>query len=381
MSSEGEHAPLLPRPTLDKRVHYIDNLRSLLVALVIFHHAALAFGGIGSWPYVSPYHPSKSSPILSLFVAVNQSYFMGMLFFLSGHLSAQSASRKSWTAFCADKLKRIGLPAVVYTLVVHPLVLILVWWSHHAPIQPALITYYRALNGVRGPVWYLAVLLFFDLIYITIRTCLPPFSFLIPTSATRYRVTAALCILAVSVGSYLIRLSHPVGRSTPPLGIQLAYALQYVLAYTAGTCLSSIRQYFLISTHPGQALALAYMVAIISLATIAISLRFGMVRLFDVLYAFWNELCFYIIGTTLYSFFHHSAHTTKRWGNTARYSYAVYILHALVVVALQILVDTVGGRGVVFGVIKTLVVGTLGVCISWAAAWILIRVPGVGKVL
>lgn len=97
---EGELAALLPRLIRDSRIHYIDNLRSALVALVVFHHSALAFGGIGSWPYTSPRHAPESSRVLSVFVAVNQSYFMGLLFFLSGHFSAIAASRKSWTAFC-----------------------------------------------------------------------------------------------------------------------------------------------------------------------------------------------------------------------------------------------------------------------------------------
>ncbi|KAJ6593657.1 acyltransferase 3 [Mycena capillaripes] len=374
---EGELAALLPRLIRDSRVHYIDNLRSALVALVIFHHAALAFGGIGSWPYQSLYHAQESSPVLSIFVAVNQSYFMGMLFFLSGHFSAIAASRKSWTAFCIDKIKRIGIPVVVYTLFVHPLVLALVWW-HQNPFFPALFEYWHSLNGVRGPVWYLAVLLFFDLIYITVRTCLPPFSFLIPNSLTRYRVTAAVCISTVIVCSFSIRMSHPVGRVTYPLGIQPAYASQYVLAYYSGTCLSYIQTYLLVS-HPTRALALAYLGAIISLALISIPLKLGMKTLFDALYAVWNEVCFYFIGTALYSLFHDWSHTTRKWGNTARYSYGAYLMHALVVVALQILLDS--GTGEFYAVVNTLAVGTLGVCISWAAAWVLICIPGVGNIL
>ncbi|KAF7362138.1 Acyltransferase 3 [Mycena venus] len=382
---QSERTALLPRTILDTRVHFIDNLRSTLIALVIFHHAALAFGGIGSWHYVSPFHPAESSLILSIFVAINQTYFMGMLFFLSGHFSAVSASRKTWAAFCVDKLKRLGIPMVVYTLLIHPLVLVIVWWSRHTPILPALSTYYRTLDGARGPVWFLATLLLFDLIYVTVRKFLHPPTFLIPNSAARYRVTAAVCITTVIVGSYFMRLWHPVlgvRRPLPPLGLQLAYALQYILAYIAGICLSSIEKYLLVS-HSGRALALAYLFATISLV-VAVNLIPHAFRIewpFSIFYAVWNELCFYFIGTALHSFFHDSAHTTKRWGNTARYSYGAYLMHALVIVSLQILVDTAGGPGLVYGLLKTIVVGTLGVIFSWAAAWLLIRIPGVAKIV
>lgn len=150
---EGELAALLPRLIRDSRVHFLDNLRSALTALVIFHHAALPFGGIGSWLYESPYHSQQSSFILVTFVAVNQSYFMGMLFFISGHFSAIAASHKSWKAFSLDKLKRLGIPVVVYTLFLQPLVIFIVRWSQHGPIVPALLEYWKSLNGARGPVW------------------------------------------------------------------------------------------------------------------------------------------------------------------------------------------------------------------------------------
>ncbi|KAJ6558519.1 acyltransferase 3 [Mycena vulgaris] len=375
---ESELAALLPRLVRDARIHFLDNLRSAIIALVIFHHSALSFGGIGSWPYLSPYHAPESSLILVAFEAVNQSYFMGMMFFLSGHFSAIAATNKSWQAFCLDKLKRLGIPVVVYTIVLHPLILVIVWGSQHRSIFPALTEYWSSLNGVRGPVWFLAVLLFFDLIYIAVRTCLPPFSFLLPTSAARFRATAVVCISTVIVCSFLIRMSHPVGRTSPPLGLQLAYAPQYVLAYISGTCLSYIQQYILVS-RPARALALAYLVAIISIAAVmAIPFKWNMFRRgADPVYAVWNELCFYFIGTALFSLFHDSEYTTRKWGNTARYSYGAFLLHAIVVVALQILLDS----SAVNGVVKTVMVGALGVCLSWAAAWVLVRLPGVGNIV
>lgn len=232
---------------------------------------------------------------------------------------------------------------------------------------------------------YLATLLFFDLVYVAIRTCLPPFSFLLPNSVDRYRVTAVLCISIVIVVSFTVRLSHPVGRASPPLGLQLAYAPQYVLAYISGTCLSYIQQYLLVS-HPARSLALAYFGAIVSLGAIAIA--FGLTSpLFNgganfraVLYAIWNEVCFYFIGTALFSFFHGDPRTEKKWGNSARYSYGAFLLHPIVVVSLQIMVDKTAG-GSLSGVIKTLVVGTASAGISWAAAWALIRIPGVEKIV
>ncbi|KAJ7755746.1 acyltransferase 3 [Mycena maculata] len=375
---DGELAALLPRLIADMRIHFLDNLRTALTALVIFHHAALPFGGIGYWEYSSPYHAQESSWLLVAFVAVNQSYFMGMLFFLSGHFSAIAVQRKEMKTFCLDKIRRLGIPVVVYTLFLHPIVIVLVRWSEHAPIFPAVLGYWGSLRGARGPVWYLATLLFFDLVYAIRVKFLPPFSFLLPTSAGRYKFTAALCILIVTVTSFFVRMSYPVGRASAPLGLQLGYAPQYVLAYISGTCLSYIQQYLLVS-HPARDVALAYLGAIFSLGAVWLSSQGG-ANLAALIYAIWNECCFYFIGTTLFSFFHSSPYTTKKWGSSARYSYGAYLIHPIVVVSLQIMLDKSVGRSV-DGVIKMLVVGTAGTCISWAAAWAVIRIPGVGRVI
>lgn len=234
---------------------------------------------------------------------------------------------------------------------------------------------------------FIAVLLVFDLVYIFIRKVFSPSSFLIPSSLTRYRWAVARCIFIIIVTSFLIRLSYPVGRNLPPLGLQLAYASQYVLAYTAGTCLSYIQQYLLVS-HPARALALAYLFAIISLAVISIPFRLtpswfaGGANPAALLYAIWNEVFFYFIGSALYTVFHDWSFTTKRWGTTARYSYGAFLIHPVVIVALQILVDTGSARTIhLHSVLKTVFVGFFGVILSWAAAWLLIRIPAVGKII
>ncbi|KAJ6602175.1 acyltransferase 3 [Mycena sp. CBHHK59/15] len=349
---ESELAALLPRLVRSQRVHYLDNLRSALIALVIFHHAALPFGGLGSdlWMYRSPYQSAAPSRlILGAFIAVNQTYFMGTLFFLSGHFSAIAASRKSWQAFCVDKLKRLGIPVVVFSLFMQPLIRLLAGWSQHAHIWRALLGYWAGLRGATGPVWFLATLLCFDLVYITIHTCLPSFAFLRPTSAARYKATAAVCIGIVIASSFSIRLSYPVGRTIPPVGVQLAYTPQYVFAYIAGISLSALQQYILVP-HPGRALALAYLGAIATFLLTALLSRssfhlvVGGANPLALAYAIWNEVCFFFIGTALLSFFHESPYTTRQWGNSARYSYGAFLLHSLVVVTLQILVDRAEGR-------------------------------------
>ncbi|CAK5281419.1 unnamed protein product [Mycena citricolor] len=321
------------------------------------------------------------SVVITVFQVVNQSFFMGLLFFLSGHFSSHAADHKTWKQFVLDKLKRLGIPAVVYRLSVQPLTIFLVRWSQHLPVLSALVEYYRHLNGVRGVVWYLAVLLVFDLVYVTVRKYLPSLSYLVPRSLGAFRAAAFVSISAVIVASFLVRLSHPVGHSYPPLNVQLAYAPQYVLAYTAGTCLSKIQQ-FILRPHPGRDLALTLLVAILSAVALytispSISLMLGGMNPFALLYAIWSELCFYFLGTSLFAGFHRWKLTSKKWGSTARYAYGAYLVHALVVVGLQILLHSSPAPPL----LKALIVGLSGVCLSWAGGRALLGIPGASRIL
>ena len=60
------------------RLLYIDNLRILLTILVILHHLAIGYGAPGNNIYVETGEISTVSTILlTLFVAINQAFFMG----------------------------------------------------------------------------------------------------------------------------------------------------------------------------------------------------------------------------------------------------------------------------------------------------------------
>jgi peptidoglycan/LPS O-acetylase OafA/YrhL len=63
----------------------IDHLRVLLTCLVIFHHVAIAYGGSGGWYWRE--QADSSQPLLLIFNATNQSFFMGFFFLVRFGLS------------------------------------------------------------------------------------------------------------------------------------------------------------------------------------------------------------------------------------------------------------------------------------------------------
>jgi peptidoglycan/LPS O-acetylase OafA/YrhL len=95
-----EQASAKPRT----RVFFLDNLRIYLTILVIFHHAALAYGGEGNWGVKDP--------------AVDDiTYFMSAFFLLAGYFTPRSFERKGSKQFLIDRLIRLGIPIVIYTTI------------------------------------------------------------------------------------------------------------------------------------------------------------------------------------------------------------------------------------------------------------------------
>ena len=109
-----------------RRIEYIDNLRVFLTALVVCHHQAIAFGAPGGWYYVvAAPKDIPSLAIMTLFVAVNQAFFMGLFFFMSAYFTRMSLARKSMPGFVRDRLMRLAIPLMVYYFILNPSVVYL----------------------------------------------------------------------------------------------------------------------------------------------------------------------------------------------------------------------------------------------------------------
>ncbi|KAF7312399.1 Acyltransferase 3 [Mycena indigotica] len=381
-----EFTPLLS-PPIKQRIHFIDNLRSFIIGLVIVEHALAPFGGENFCRFVSQYPTEPvSHATMLLYGIIHQSFFMGLLFFLAGHFSAVAAENKSPWVFSVDKLKRLGLPLACIELVGEPLAIALVQMDKGDSALPRVKMYFNTWQGVRGPAWFIATLLAFDLIYIVLKVALSSIPIRIeytPTSASRHRVAASIGITAVIFCSFLVRLYFPVGHMIPVLGLQPGYAPQYIFAFVAGTSLSQIQPYLLMK-NPAPILLFTYLVAGLTIALIFslhndIADYLGGWNRYAVFYATWNEVCFYFLGAAWFSLFHQNELTKKQWAKTARYSYGVYLVHPLVVLALQMSVDRLVGE--LNGIVKTMLVVLLGIPLSWATSRVLTQIPPVGRII
>jgi glucan biosynthesis protein C len=213
------------------RLFYLDNLRIYLTILVIFHHAALAYGGAGGWGIKDPAVDDISPIFLFFFNAVNATYFMSAFFLLAGYFTPRSFERKGSKQFLIDRLIRLGIPIAIYTTMLVNI------------NEYMLDVYYRdgpysvKIEYDPGHLWFLQALLVFAAIYAIFRA-------LADRSATKksiqlYRdrfppdAILFLCIGILTVLTFIEHLVFPVGKAIF-LNFQTGYFVHYTFCFYIG---------------------------------------------------------------------------------------------------------------------------------------------------
>jgi fucose 4-O-acetylase-like acetyltransferase len=149
------------------RMAYLDNLKILLVVGVIAMHAAITYGFDGAW-YLESSDVMASAVVDALTVLLGTGWLfgLGLFFLIAGRLSAPSLERKGARRLAADRLVRLGLPVVAYTLLISPF-LEYVQYREGEGGTAALWPFVRdqVWSLAPGPTWFLEALLVFSLGY------------------------------------------------------------------------------------------------------------------------------------------------------------------------------------------------------------------------
>ncbi len=168
-----------------------------------------------------------------------QAYFMGLLFFIAGYFVPGSYDKKGMGRFLRDRLWRLGIPALIFMLLLHPLtILIIEAFNHNIPANPfswymGYLTSFRFISG-SGPLWFALALLLFSVSYAIPRLFNPEPETNIndqrPMVITHGRVWAVIGLMAWS--TFLFRLAQPIG--TAFFNMQLSYFAGYIILFVLG---------------------------------------------------------------------------------------------------------------------------------------------------
>jgi glucan biosynthesis protein C len=228
-----------------KRLLFVDNLRILLMCGVLVDHLSITYGAAGSWMYHDPSaHDLFTSVFLTTLTAILMACGMGFFFLLAGYFTPASYDRKGGAAFVRDRLIRLGLPWLVYALLLQPLVYYIAhglpgsFWSFYT-------TWYLHLGSIAdGVIWFVELLLCFSLVYAAWRWLTRHRT---PTTASTRTLPGSLAILgficALGLVTFVARLWWPAGLQPKPFNVPLGYLPQYLICYILGI-VASRRNWF-----------------------------------------------------------------------------------------------------------------------------------------
>ncbi len=222
-----------------ERLTYIDNLRLVMIIFVVMIHTAVTYSGLGDWYYNEDTELGLVSTILfGVSMAFTQAYFMGILFLLAGYFVPGAYDKKGFGQFIKDRLVRLGIPALIYMLLIHPFNLYVLLDLSWVRPKPGFMQYYADyisspdFIGGSGPLWFALALLIFSLVYGLVRLAGSRWA----KSAQETQVThkgAALLILLIAAFAFLTRLVQPIGTSV--YNMQLCYFPSYIVLFIVGT--------------------------------------------------------------------------------------------------------------------------------------------------
>jgi acyltransferase-like protein len=223
------------------RLDFLDNLRWVMIVLVVSMHAAVTYSHLGSWYFMED--PKPGTAVIVVFATYQtflQAFFMGLLFLIAGYFVPGAFDRKGFHNFLRDRAVRLGLPSLLYMLVLQP---ITVYWllrdfaDHSRPaLHQAYLPYLasgRFLSG-SGPMWFAVALLVFSATYGVVRIVTEKTLRDEPEASLPTHAHVIALALVMGLFTFLMRIVQPMGTNI--LNMQLCYFSQYILLFVVGIC-------------------------------------------------------------------------------------------------------------------------------------------------
>ncbi len=222
------------------RLFFVDNLRILLITLIMMLHLSITYGGAGGWYYREVDEPDTISFILLTWHnGTVQAFALGLFFMISGYFTPSSYDYKGPRRFLRDRLLRLGIPLLCYDLFIQPLLVYLLIKvdviKFDGSFRKLVARYYSRFHIGTGPLWFIEALLFFAVFYVLWRGFTKKGSPAVHSDGKVPRnVAIAAFALALGAVSFVVRIWLPIGWNFGPLNFQFPFFPQYICMFIVG---------------------------------------------------------------------------------------------------------------------------------------------------
>jgi surface polysaccharide O-acyltransferase-like enzyme len=361
-----------------ERLAWIDNLRITVIVLVVILHAAVTYSGLGGWYYKENESVDMYSTIFfAFYLTFTQAYFMSLLFLVSGYFTQRSLLKKGTARFLLGRFHRLGIPLLIFIFVIQPVAVRLAF-----PDLDIVDWYIGGIlefrfPGWTGPLWFVAALLIFTLLYLFI------FKFFIKRAfSVKLRITnlnVAILITVITVFAFLLRLVYPIG--TDFYNLQFGFFSAYIIMFAMGILVFASGLFEQVTFREGKKwLLISLGLGIPSWFSITIfggpmegnMLIEGGMNWPAFFYALWESffcVTFIIALVGLYKYrLNKSGKFQKILSDNA---FGVFVFHAPVLIAISMMLKNLEWHPVV----KFLLVACLAVTASFMVSWTVRRIP------
>jgi glucan biosynthesis protein C len=369
------------------RLYFVDNLRILLIILLVLHHLAITYGHSGMWYYLDGRPDDLTVLVATLFTAVNQAFFLAFFFMISGYFTPGSYDRKGSWPFLKDRLLRLGIPLLFYIVFIDPLILYAVASSVRGfpgSLWEFLGQYFGNYRGLgTGPLWFVETLLIFAIIYALWR--LLTRSSVTPTQRDGKppsNLAIATFALLLGVITFVVRIWLPIGWEFELLRLQFPYFPQYIALFVVGIIAYRLNWFLGIPTATGKVWLGVAVICILVVLPVVFVLGgvlegntdpfLGGVHWQSFALSVWEQfVCMGMVLGLLVLFRERLNHQGRLAKDMAASAYTVFLIHAPVIVFLALAL-----RGVILHpLLKFLLVAPVAIAICFILANFIRKLP------
>lgn len=235
ISHSAAPADVRAAPKAKVRNLALDRIRTFLILVVLLHHAVI--------PYTYFGHTDPKSWIgFDMIVLATDSFFMAMFFFLSGLFVWSGLGRKGPRIYLQDRLLRLGLPFAIAAFTVIPIAYYAIALRQSPNLGFAAFWWKTVTVGPwpSGPLWFLWVLLAFDVVaslaYLISPKLIDPINRLSLRGHERPAIFFAVMVASTAILYIPLRVYFGPGRwfAFGPFAVQSSRILLYPAYFFLG---------------------------------------------------------------------------------------------------------------------------------------------------
>ncbi len=373
-----------------QRVLFFDQIKAIMIALVIAGHLLLAY--LLDWGWIGVHISNGGSPhpffsgVANWFCLICNTFYMYMLFLISGYFVPRSVHKKGVARYLKDRLLRLGVPLAAGVLLINNVSVLL---ARLSPASPFADMPWKELpfNHVMV-LWFLVVLFAFDLIYCTwvsLRGDRFAIDTSVPTPKLRSWLISAVVLALIEVvmsaqsNLWIALLQSPLDG----IGAQGSHLFTYAFLFFLGGKASSHRwlerldaQLIVRWFRFSFALALGLLAICLVLAfNGSMSNMFGKLSL---LVNLLNPFIGWGVMGYLLLWFQRNENRCGQWlANAGVDSFGAYIIHPLVLV---VVLEAIGFIGLNHWLVALAGI-SFGIMVSFGISHQLRRIPAIARVV